>query len=646
MDAVSAGCGNMKTTGTILSRGQLVKHGHYKSRGQVLISLIVPITKEMLPSFRIIAYYHQTDTEVVSDSVWVDVKDSCIGPPEGVLVKSPKGITLEPTNKGAGGVQKEIMNSGIPKTDMFPNTPTRTQISVKGRENVGVLVENAISGKSMGTLIYQPSGCGMQNMIHMTLPVIATRYLDKTNQWEIVGFQKRNEAFQHIKTGLSFFHNKNTIRKISFKQGAQFNRTSITIIQRMGFGRVNDSQLTAYVAKVFTMANNLETLQKDVICGAVKFLILNAQHPDGVFREVGSGDVRGTDSEASMMAFCHIAMQESRTLCTATVNSLPGSIDKAVAYLGKQLPSLTNPYVVAMTSYALANEGNLDREILFKFVSPDGVAVLGSVYREGELLSAVPHVCGAHPRYKDRDRDATMWILDIGLLTGFTVNTNDLDLVSQTRPEEITFRIHQKLKVGVLQPAAVSVYEYYDQTQCVKFYHPVRTAGQLLRLCRNKICTCAAGKQDGVSVKMHLKFLKELNCSMQKKGNISNDQRTTKFCETTPSSRIDFSKTQSKMICIDEEICLNVNDLYEVFDGGPLGDIRRFLSSPHSRESVDLGTGKPYLIMGKSYQYVLGERTWIEYWPTAAGCQTDQHRLTCLGLEEIVQQHLRFGCQL
>ena len=35
--------------------------------------------------------------------------------------------------------------------------------------------------------------------------------------------------------------------------------------------------------------------------------------------------------------------------------------------------------------------------------------------------------------------------------------------VSHTQPEEITFRVHQKLKVGVLQPAAVSVYEYNQQ---------------------------------------------------------------------------------------------------------------------------------------------------------------------------------------
>ena len=46
-------------------------------------------------------------------------------------------------------------------------------------------------------------------------------------------------------------------------------------------------RLTAYVAKVFAMANGLVAVEKDKICDAVKFLILNAQQPDGLFREVG-----------------------------------------------------------------------------------------------------------------------------------------------------------------------------------------------------------------------------------------------------------------------------------------------------------------------------------------------------------------------
>ncbi len=45
------------------------------------------------------------------------------------------------------------------------------------------------------------------------------------------------------------------------------------------------------------------------------------------------------------------------------------------------------------------------------------------------------------------------------------------------------------------------------------------------------------------------------------------------------------------------------------------------------------------------YQYVLGERTWIEYWPTQAECQTEEHSPTCLGLEQMIDQFQLFGCQ-
>lgn len=45
----------------------------------MLVSLTVPVTKNMMPSFRLIAYYHPSHNEVVSDSVWVDVEDSCMG---------------------------------------------------------------------------------------------------------------------------------------------------------------------------------------------------------------------------------------------------------------------------------------------------------------------------------------------------------------------------------------------------------------------------------------------------------------------------------------------------------------------------------------------------------------------------------------
>lgn len=44
------------------------------------------------------------------------------------------------------------------------------------------------------------------------------------------------------------------------------------------------------------------------------------------------------------------------------------------------------------------------------------------------------------------------------------------------------------------------------------------------------------------------------------------------------------------------------------------------------------------------YQYILSDRTWIEYWPTNEECQTEEHRPTCIGMDELVQQYTLFGC--
>lgn len=63
------------------------------------------------------------------------------------------------------------------------------------------MIEQAISGDFMGQFIVQPHGNGEEIMIYMTLPLIATHYLDGTNQWDVVGMDCRNEAVNHINTG-------------------------------------------------------------------------------------------------------------------------------------------------------------------------------------------------------------------------------------------------------------------------------------------------------------------------------------------------------------------------------------------------------------------------------------------------------------
>lgn len=68
-------------------------------------------------------------------------------------------------------------------------------------EMASLSAESVISGSTLDSLIVAPLGSGEMNMVQMTLPVIATVYLDKTNQWQMIGFEKRDEALGRIQTG-------------------------------------------------------------------------------------------------------------------------------------------------------------------------------------------------------------------------------------------------------------------------------------------------------------------------------------------------------------------------------------------------------------------------------------------------------------
>uniref|UniRef100_A0A3B3Y5T1 NTR domain-containing protein n=1 Tax=Poecilia mexicana TaxID=48701 RepID=A0A3B3Y5T1_9TELE len=609
-------------------------------------------------------------------------------------------------------------------------------------------------------------------MITMTLPVIATLYLDKTNQWEAVGFQKRTEALEHIKIGYK--------KEFAYRN----NDGGFALFPYFSSG----TWLTAYVAKVFAIAHGLVEVDKNVICGAIQFLILKSKNSAGMFKEDGYmyhfemiGDVAGRDSHASMKAFCLIAMQESRSICS-DIQDLNDVIYQSVTYLEQHLPQLTNPYAVAITSYALANENKLNKDILYQYAAPGNKSHWNSSTTHENTLEATAYALLAlvnnrvkakpivrwlsqqqkseggygstqatimvyqavaeywanaeEPKYDlnvditlpgrsnllkynffqgsqyatksnkvgicsyfqvyvcvsqcwgeilmvsfyyampkedvndctmfnltveltagklfmldflSRERNATMSILDIGLPTGFNFDKEDLDKmskgpsrlfskyeidkiltdkgsliiyldrVSNTQPEMISFRIHQEVKVGMLQPAAVSIYEYYDRKPCKKFYRPGRETGELLSLCHGHVCGCAEGNQ-ATCRKILLCFF-----SLSQKSNINTDGQK--------------SQTQKSE--------------YEQAEG----ELRTFIGYRHCRAALDLTPGQTYLIMGSSkdiridyknrqYQYAFDENTWIEYWPTAEECQVEKYRPTCLGLEELVDQLQAFGCQM
>ncbi|KTF81588.1 hypothetical protein cypCar_00030778 [Cyprinus carpio] len=679
------------------------------------------------------------------DSVYTDgVKKILKVVSEGVLTKVQEAnVELNPAK--IGGVQQVSVRSSKPDTQV-PNTPANTYITVTSQE-FSKLIEQAISGDIMGRFIVQPRGNGEENMIGMTLPLIATHYLDSTNQWETVGMDRRNEAVNHINTG---YQRQLTYRKPDGTFAALMNMPSST-------------WLTAYVAKVFVMASDLIVTENHVICSALTWLATKKQLPDGTFKEDAPvihqemlGNVHEKDDDASLTAFVLISMQEGSKICAGS--NLESSMKKAVDYLLLRVHSLTSTYAVAMTSYALANAGKLNKDILKSHsiqneagtfwrvpgahhhsLEATGYALLALVkvkdfqsaravvrwlraqrttygghgstqasiivfqavaeYRmeakkqdvnlnvelsvEGRkthnkwtFTSSNKHVtrsdkvkltqkfnvtahgnglatlsvfslyyalpeerendCNAfdlsvrmkkehgvsHPGaiesylftietyFKSSERDASMTVVDVGLLTGFKVDENDLsklskgkekyierfemntelsergsliiflNKVSHKERERIAFRMHKINEVGMLQPAGVTVYEYNAPE----------------------------------------------NCSLQKKHDIKESQRAYKAC----APGVEYG-TEA-----DVE-----------------GKIRSFLAHPYCREFLDFQEGKTYLIMGQTtslpriggrLRYSLGEDTWIEYWPTQEEAQTPKYRDKHIGIKALADELYTSGC--
>ncbi|KAB0392450.1 hypothetical protein E2I00_011290, partial [Balaenoptera physalus] len=256
-------------------------------------------------------------------------------------------------------VYNRFISDGVKKTlkvveikaanlsDQVPDTESETKILLQGTP-VAQMTEDAINGERLKHLIQTPSGCGEQNMISMTPTVIAVHYLDNTEQWEKFGLEKRQEALELIKKGRQLAH-----------------------------ALYPPTRLTAFVVKVFALASNLIAIDSQVLCGAVKWLILEKQKPDGVFQEDGpvihqemiGGFKNPEEKDVSLTAFVLIALQEAEDICDAQVNSLGRSITKAGDFLEDHYLELRRPYTVAIAGYALALLGKLENDLLNKFLN-------------------------------------------------------------------------------------------------------------------------------------------------------------------------------------------------------------------------------------------------------------------------------------
>uniref|UniRef100_A0ABM5FQG1 A.superbus venom factor 1-like n=1 Tax=Pogona vitticeps TaxID=103695 RepID=A0ABM5FQG1_9SAUR len=285
--------------------------------------------------------------------------------PEGRQKKLVTVIELDPATQGKGGVQKvEVKAKDL--DDIVPGTEPETQISLQASP-VAHIVEDSIDGTKLQHLIITPSGNGEENMMRMTPTVIATHYLDTTGQWEKIGVDRRTVAIIQITKG---YAQQLTYKKPDHSYAAFPDGKSST-------------WLTAYVVKVFAMASKfINIISTDVLCGGVKWLMLERQKTDGVFQEdapVIHGNMTGgynkgaaAEPEVALTAFVLIALLESKEVCRNHINILDNSINKAATYLSKKYDTLQRPYTTALTAYALALEGRLNDDRVLMTASTGG----------------------------------------------------------------------------------------------------------------------------------------------------------------------------------------------------------------------------------------------------------------------------------
>ncbi|XP_073478918.1 venom factor-like isoform X2 [Aquarana catesbeiana] len=261
------------------------------------------------------------------------------------------------------GIKKKlkVVPEGVRLTKNIKTVTLEPQ--VKGQGTITQMVEDAINGSNLTPLIVEPRGNGESNMITMTPNVIATIYLDATNQWKRIGFNRREEAIKNIRTGY--------VQQLVYRKADNSYAAFV--------GRPASTWLTAYVAKVFAMARPLMDIEVNVLCGAIKWLILEKENKDGLFKEDAPvihqemiGGFKGSkESDVALTAFVLIAMLESEEACNAHVNSLRLGIKDAASFLLSQYPNLEKPYSVAIATYALAKAGSINNTSKLMSVSKD-----------------------------------------------------------------------------------------------------------------------------------------------------------------------------------------------------------------------------------------------------------------------------------
>nr|AIN40971.1 C3 complement component [Ginglymostoma cirratum] len=268
------------------------------------------------------------------------------------------------------------------------------------------------------------------------------------------------------------------------------------------------------------------------------------------------------------------------------------------------------------------------------------------------------------------DSDSSMTIADISMLTGFAPDMQDLELLQNGVDKYISrfeldralsaqgslivyldsishleetcfgFKVHQFFKVGLIQPASVKIYEYYDtENSCTKFYNVDESSAMLSKICQGEVCRCAEGSCISVKLPEH---------------HITYIDREDKACDhgTDYVYKVTFNKKEKRDSYIYYEI--EVKPVVKQGSDDILdGQVRELIIHNNCEGTFNVDSDNDYLLMGqgsdlwsdgKRINYLIGDGTWLEFWPTEVQCQNQKYRRLCQSLAEFSESLMINGC--
>ncbi|KAJ3596175.1 hypothetical protein NHX12_002584 [Muraenolepis orangiensis] len=176
----------------VQSRGQLVKFGRISTE-LLSVVLMLQVTKEMMPSFRIVAFYHDRG-EVVSDAIWVDVEDTCMGSLKLGLKDGPKihrpGDTFHYKITGDPGATVGLVavDKGVYVLNNKHRLTQKKVWDIVQRYDTGCTPGGGLNGMQVfadAGLLFRSQNLETDNRHELKCPVSATRAKRESHVWDL-----------------------------------------------------------------------------------------------------------------------------------------------------------------------------------------------------------------------------------------------------------------------------------------------------------------------------------------------------------------------------------------------------------------------------------------------------------------------------